>query len=221
MPRLTGRLLVISALFITCLIAANTIGVKWTHIGSFALPAAVIVFPLSYIFGDILVEVYGYRWARRVIWLGFLSNLLFVIFAWLGSLLPPASFWTELQQSYQAILGYTPRLLLGSFIGYLLGSFANALVMSRLKVLTRGRFLWVRTISSTIVGEGLDTAAFQVLAFVGTFYFTPVFILYHWAAKVAIEVLATPFTYAVVGYLKRKEGFDVFDRDESLNPFKI
>lgn len=213
--------MVISALFITCLIAANTIGVKWTHLGSFALPAAVIVFPISYIFGDILTEVYGYRWARRVIWLGFLSNLVFVIFAWLGGLLPPAPFWSELQPSYQAILGYTPRLLAGSFTGYLLGSFANALVLSRLKIRTGGRFLWLRTIGSTIIGEGLDTAAFQVIAFAGTPYFTPVFILYHWAAKVAIEALATPVTYAVVGYLKRQEGIDVYDRDTSINPFRI
>jgi uncharacterized integral membrane protein (TIGR00697 family) len=176
---------------------------------------------LSYIFGDILTEVYGYRWARRVIWLGFLSNLVFVVFAWLGGILPPAPFWTEEQQAYLTILGYTPRLLLGSVAGYLLGSFANALVLSRLKIQTRGRFLWLRTISSTIVGEGLDTAAFQIIAFAGTSYFTPVFILYHWAAKVAIEALATPLTYATVGYLKRKEGLDIFDENISMNPFKI
>jgi uncharacterized integral membrane protein (TIGR00697 family) len=219
--KVTGRLMVISAIFITCLIAANTIGVKWTHIGNFALPAAVIVFPLSYIFGDILTEVYGYRWARRVIWLGFLANLLFVFFAWLGGLLPPAPFWTEEQEAFRTILGYTPRLLLGSAAGYLAGSFANALVLSRLKVLTRGRFLWVRTIGSTIVGEGLDTAAFQILAFAGTPFFTPVFILYHWAAKVAIEALATPATYAVAGYLKRKEGIDAYDENIPLIPFTI
>jgi uncharacterized integral membrane protein (TIGR00697 family) len=219
--KITGRLMVIAALFITCLIAANTIGVKWTHVGAFSLPAAVIVFPLSYIFGDILTEVYGYRWARRVIWLGFLSNLVFVVFAWLGGILPPAPFWTEEQQAYLTILGYTPRLLLGSVAGYLLGSFANALVLSRLKIQTRGRFLWLRTISSTIVGEGLDTAAFQIIAFAGTSYFTPVFILYHWTAKVAIEALATPLTYATVGYLKRKEGLDTFDENISMNPFKI
>lgn len=219
--KVTGRLMVISALFITCLITANTIGVKWTHVGTFALPAAVIVFPLSYIFGDILTEVYGYRWARRVIWLGFLSNLIFVVFAWLGGLLPPAPFWAENQQAYQTILGYTPRLLLGSVAGYLLGSFANALVLSRLKIRTVGRFLWLRTITSTIVGEGLDTAAFQVLAFAGTPYFTPVFILYHWWAKVSIEALATPFTYLVIGYLKREEKIDTYDDKISLNPFRI
>ena len=219
--KVTGRLLIIAAVFVTCLIAANTIGVKWTHAGSFELPAAVIVFPLSYIFGDILTEVYGYRWARRVIWLGFLCNLIFVLFAWLGGLLRPASFWARQQPAYQAILGYTPRLLLGSVCGYLLGSFANALVLSRLKVRTRGRFLWARTISSTVVGEGLDTAAFQVIAFAGTSYFTPVYILYHWAAKVAIEAAATPLTYAAVGYLKRKEGIDAYDDKISLNPFRI
>ena len=215
----TGRLLVISGLFITCLIAANVIAVKLIGLGPVVLPAAVIVFPVSYIFGDILTEVYGYHWARRIIWLGFLCNLLFVVFAWLGGLLPAASFWTG-QGAYRTILGYTPRLLLASFTGYLAGEFTNSLVLSRLKIRTRGRFLWLRTISSTIVGEGLDSALFITIAFAGP-DFIPMIILYHWAAKVAIEVLATPLTYAAVGYLKRREGTEVFDDHVSLNPFKI
>jgi queuosine precursor transporter len=217
----TPRMLVLAALFVTCLITANIVGVKWTAIGGFALPAAVIVFPFSYIFGDVLTEVYGYRWARRIIWLGFLCNLLFVIVAWLGGLLPPAPFWTDNQSAYQTILGFTPRLLLGSFGGYVVGELTNSLILSRLKLATRGRFLWVRTISSTIVGEGLDTAVFQVLAFAGTPYFTPIFILYHWLAKVGIEVVATPLTYRAVNYLKRREGVDTYDDKINFNPFSF
>ena len=216
----SGRLLVIAAVFITCLITANTIAVKWTAIGSISLPAAVIIFPLSYIFGDILTEVYGYRWARRIIWLGFLCNLIFVFIVWLAQLLPAASFWSG-QTAYAAILGNTPRLLLASFLGYLAGEFANSFVLARMKVLTRGRWLWTRTISSTIVGEGLDTVVFQIVAFAGTTYFTPIFILYHWLAKVLIEALATPVTYAAVGYLKRQEGVDVYDDKTNFNPLAI
>ena len=217
--RTNSRLLVICALFVTCLLAANTVGVKLIGIGPFVLPAAIIVFPLSYIFGDILTEVYGYHWARRVIWLGFFCNLIFVFFTWVGGLLPAAHFW-EGQDAYQIILGYTPRLLLASFSGYLVGEFANSLILSRLKVITRGRWLWLRTISSSIVGEGLDSAIFISIAFAGP-NFSAWLIVTHWIAKVAIETMATPIIYAVVGYLKQKEGIDIYDKGENLNPFKI
>jgi len=214
----TNRLLVIAAIFVTCIITANIIAVKVISFGDVILPAAVIVFPLSYIFGDILTEVYGYRWARRIIWLGFACNLIFVIFAWLGGLLPSAPFWGG-QNSYQIILGFTPRLLLASFSGYLVGEFANSLIMARMKLATRGRWLWTRTIASTIVGEGLDTAVFITIAFITTPVFTPMLIVYHWSAKVLIEVLATPLTYKAVGYLKRKEGVDTYDEKTNFNPF--
>jgi uncharacterized integral membrane protein (TIGR00697 family) len=216
----TNRLLVLAAISITCLVTANIIGVKIISFGQVILPAAIIVFPLSYIFGDILTEVYGYRWARRIIWLGFACNLIFVLFAWLGEHLPAAPFWAG-QAAYQTILGYTPRLLLASFTGYLLGSFSNSMIMSRMKLATKGRWLWMRTISSTIVGEGLDTVAFIIIAFIGTPSFSPMLILYHWGAKVLIEVLATPLTYRAVSYLKRKEGIDTYDEKISLNPFSF
>jgi uncharacterized integral membrane protein (TIGR00697 family) len=216
----TNRLLVISALFVTCLITANIIAVKVISFGQVILPAAIIVFPLSYIFGDILTEVYGYRWARRIIWLGFACNLIFVIFAWLGGLLPAAPFWGG-QSSYQTILGYTPRLLLASFSGYLLGEFANSLIMARMKLATRGRWLWTRTIASTIVGEGLDSVIFLTIAYIATPSFTPWLYLYHWSGKVLIEVLATPLTYKAVDYLKRKEGVDTYDERTSFNPFSL
>ena len=216
----TNRLLVLAALSVTCLITANIIAVKLISLGPIALPAAVIVFPLNYIFGDIITEVYGYRWARRTIWLGFGCNLIFVFFSWLSGLLPAASFW-ENQEAYDTILGYTPRLLLASFTGYLVGEFVNSLILARLKVITRGRWLWLRTISSTIVGEGLDTALFIVIAFIATPAFTPLLILYHWAAKVLIEVLATPLIYRVVAYLKHKDQIDTYDHKTDFNPFTL
>jgi queuosine precursor transporter len=218
--KISQRLIVLTALFITCLITANTIAVKLVDLGYAVLPAAIIIFPFSYIFGDVLTEVYGYAWARRVIWLGFLCNLLFVFFVWVGQLLPSASFWQG-QQSYVTILGYTPRLLLASFAVYLVGEFSNSLVLSKLKVLTRGRWLWTRTIGSTIVGQGLDSVLFIAIAFLGSPAFTLAIILYHWLTKVAIEVVCTPGTYLVVGWLKKTESVDVYDYSVNLNPFSI
>ncbi len=214
------RLVIITAIFITCLITANVIAVKLVILGPVILPAAIFVFPLSYIFGDVLTEVYGYRQARQVIWLAFICNLIFVIFVWVGQILPPASFW-EGQSAYERILGYTPRLLAASFLGYLVGEFANSFIMARMKVLTRGRWLWSRTIGSTVVGQGLDTALFVTIAFIVTPAFVPVMILYHWLAKTVIEALATPATYRLVNYLKRKEGIDVYDDETNFNPFRI
>lgn len=214
------RFVVIAAVFVTCLLTANVIAVKVISVGPFILPAAIIIFPLSYIFGDILTEVYGYRQARRVIWLGFLCNLLFVIFAWVGQILPPAPFW-EGQAAYERILGYTPRLLLASFTGYLVGEFANSFVLAKMKILTQGRWLWTRTISSTIVGQGLDTLIFITVAFGGTPSFVPLMIFYHWLAKTAIEAMGTPFTYALVGFLKKKEATDTYDYQTNFNPFAI
>ncbi len=214
------RLVIIAAIFVTCLITANTIAVKVITLGPFILPAAIVIFPLSYIFGDILTEVYGYRWARRIIWLGFFCNLLFVLFAWVGQILPPAPFW-EGQKAYESILGYTPRLLAASFVGYLVGEFANSFVLAKMKVLTRGRWLWSRTIGSTIVGQGLDSLIFITLAFIGTPSFALIMVLYHWLAKTVIEAMATPFTYAMVNFLKKKEAIDTYDDQTNFNPFSI
>jgi uncharacterized integral membrane protein (TIGR00697 family) len=211
---------VVTAVFVTCLITANVIAVKVISLGFLILPAAIFVFPVSYIFGDVLTEVYGYRWARRVIWLGFVCNLIFVFFVWVGLKLPPAPFWQK-QQAYQSILGYAPRLLAASICGYIVGEFANSFVLSKMKILTRGRWLWSRTISSTIVGEGLDTAIFITLAYIGTSDFIPLMILYHWLMKTFIEAAATPLTYLVVNYLKRKEALDTYDYETSFSPFSL
>jgi len=214
------RLVIITAVFITCLITANVTAVKIVSLGFIILPAAIFIFPLSYIIGDVLTEVYGYRQARKVIWLGFLCNLIFVIFVWVGEMLPPAPFW-EGQQAYERILGYTPRLLAASFLGYLAGEFANSFILAKMKILTRGRWLWSRTIGSTIVGQGLDTSIFITLAFLGTPSFVPMMILYHWLAKTLIEAIATPLTYVVVNFVKKKEAIDTYDYETNFNPFLI
>ncbi len=218
--KITYRLVIIIAVFITCLITANIIAVKVISLGPFTLPAAIFVFPISYIFGDILTEVYGYRAAKRVIWLGFICNLIFVFFAWIGQILPSASFWGG-QAAYENILGYTPRLLAASLCGYLVGEFVNSFVLARMKILTRGRWLWSRTIGSTIFGEGFDTAIFITLAYIATGAAVPTMILTHWIAKVLIEVIFTPVTYLIVNWLKRKEGVDTYDYRTKYNPFTL
>ncbi len=186
------------------------------------MKAAVIVFPVSYILGDVLTEVYGYRAARHVIWLGFFCNLLAVIAIYLGGILPSAPFWQG-QEAYETILGYTPRLLAASFVAYLVGEFANAIVLAKMKVATNGRFLWSRTIGSTLVGQGLDSLVFIVLAFVGTIPASALLaaIVTQWLVKSAYEALATPLTYVVVNRLKRTEGLDVYDHGTSFNPLLV
>jgi queuosine precursor transporter len=212
----------IVAIFVTCLITANITAVKLVNLFGFILPAAILIFPLSYITGDVLTEVYGYRTARRVIWLGFFCNLVAVVAIWIGQVLPPAPFW-DAQGAYERILGYTPRLLVASFLAYLMGEFANAFVLAKMKIATKGRWLWSRTIGSTLVGQALDSLVFMTLAFVGTM---PVSILIgaivtQWLAKSIYETLATPFTYLVVNFLKRKEGMDAYDRDTRFNPLLL
>ncbi len=213
---------VVVAVFVTCLITANIVAVKLVGVFGLVVPAAVIIFPLSYIFGDVLTEVYGYRQARRVIWLGFVCNLLAVAAIWAAQVLPAASFWDG-QSAYERILGYTPRLLGASFLAYLLGEFANSFVLARLKIATRGRWLWTRTIGSTLVGEGLDSLVFITVAFVGTVPGADLgtLILTQWLAKSAYEVVATPLTYLVVGFLKRREGIDTFDYGTRFNPLLV
>jgi uncharacterized integral membrane protein (TIGR00697 family) len=229
---ISQRFLVIAALFITCLITANIIAVKLITLGiepirhggfqfPGPLPAAIVIFPLSYIFGDILTEVYGYRQARKVIWLGFLCNLIAVFAFWVAGQIPALD--PDVQSAYEKILGYTPRLLGASFLAYLVGEFANSFVLAKMKIKTKGRFLWTRTIGSTLVGEGLDATVFIIVAFWGTLSWPLIggIILTHWLVKTGYEVVATPFTYMVVNYLKKKEGIDIYDRDTDFNPFAV
>lgn len=213
---------VVVAIFVTSLITANIIAVKLVDIAGFIVPAGIIIFPISYIVGDVLTEVYGFRQARRVIWLAFLCNLIAVIAIVAGQYLPAAGFW-DAQEAYNRILGYTPRLLLASFAAFLVGEFSNSYILSRLKVATKGKHLWMRTIGSTIVGQGLDSVIFILVAFAGT---TPLAVMMtaivtQWIFKVLYEALATPLTYGVVNYIKEQEGIDVFDDDTSFNPLAV
>ncbi len=215
-------LLVISTLFVTCLLTANLIAVKLVEVAGLVLPAAVIIFPISYIVGDVLTEVYGYAYARRVIWLGFFCNLIMVLAVWVAGLLPSAPFW-EAQAAYQRILGTTPRILGASFAAYLVGEFANAYVLAKMKLATDGKWLWSRTIGSTLVGQGLDSLVFMTLAFAGSIPGAGLgeAILAQWMVKSAYEALATPFTYLVVNFLKTREGLDAMDRETRFSPFRL
>lgn len=229
--RFSGTFVIVAALFVTVLITSNIIAVKLIHVATLPgpflgsnlvfLPAAIIIFPISYIIGDVLTEVYGFRTARGVIWLGFICNLLVALMLWLGGVIPAVVFW-EGQQAYQAILGQFPLILLGSFTAYLVGEFSNSATLALLKFSTSGRFLWLRTISSTVVGQGLDSFVFIFIAFGVSGTLGPEALLrtalFQWWAKIAYEALATPLTYAVVTYLKQKEQLDVYDAPRSLNP---
>ncbi len=214
--------MVIVALYVTSLITANTVATKVLEIGPWVTDAGLITFPIAYIVGDVLTEVYGYAAARRVIWLGFACNLIAVATFQLAGVLPAESTWQN-QSAYDAIFGSTPRLLLASFCAYLIGEFANAIVLAKLKVLTEGRWLWMRTIGSTIVGQGLDSVVFVLIAFGGVF---PTGVLQdmvvtNWVLKTAYETVMTPVTYLVVNKLKEAEGVDVFDRDTDFSPIAV
>ena len=212
----------IVAVFVTCLVVANITAVKLVIIFGLTVPAAVVIFPISYIFGDVLTEVYGYQRSRQVIWLGFFCNLLAVIAIWAGQVLPAPSFWDG-QAAYERILGYAPRLLAASFIAYLIGEFANSFVLAKLKILTKGRWLWTRTIGSTIVGQGLDSFVFITIAFLGTIPADGLLnaILAQWLIKSVYEIIATPFTYGIVSFLKKREGLDAYDSNTRFNPFSM
>ncbi|HET9847611.1 MAG TPA: queuosine precursor transporter [Candidatus Dormibacteraeota bacterium] len=223
--RTSPLLLTLAALFVTVLLTSNLIAVKLVAFGPLTLPAAVIVFPLSYLFGDVLTEVYGYASARRIIWLGFACNLIFVLFIAAAGALPGApGIWdANAQSSYARILGFTPRLLAASFAAYVAGEFLNSFVMARLKIATQGRWLWTRTIGSTLAGQAVDSAIFITGAFVGVLPAGVLLrtILYQWAFKTAYEIVATPLTYAVVTFLKRSERQDPFDIGTDFNPFRL
>src|SRR5207244_13550677 len=160
-------LMTFASVFLTCLLTANTIATKLITVGGVVLTAAIVIFPLSYVLGDVLTEVWGYATARRVIWLGFACNALMVAAIWVGAEIPAAPFWKG-QSAYEEILGQTPRILLASFVAYLAGEFSNSFVLAKMKILTQGRWLWTRTVGSTLVGQAFDTVIFVPSAFAGT-----------------------------------------------------
>ncbi len=219
---MSWRFIAFVALFLTCLLTANVTASKLVSAGSLTLTAGIVLFPVSYIVGDVLTEVWGYAATRKVIWLGFACNALMVGAIWVAGVLPPAPFWKG-QAAWDEILGQTPRILAASFIAYLIGEFANAYVLARLKIATAGRWLWVRTMGSTIVGEGLDSLVFVALAFSGTVAAGGLVAIFinQWLIKVVYEGLATPLTYAAVAWLKTRERVDTFDYQTDFNPLKL
>jgi uncharacterized integral membrane protein (TIGR00697 family) len=212
----------ITVSFVAVLLISNVASSKIMLLGPFTFDGGTILFPLSYIFGDILTEVYGYRASRRVIWLGFASAFLMSAIFMLVGKLPPAPGW-ENQEAYDKILGLTPRIVAASLIAYFAGEFSNSFTLAKMKIATRGRWLWTRTIGSTIVGEGVDTALFCNIAFLGVLPTGLLWsvVLSNYVFKCGFEAVATPLTYAVVGFLKRSEHEDYYDRDTDFNPFLL
>ncbi|HPG91482.1 MAG TPA: queuosine precursor transporter [Rectinema sp.] len=214
--------LVLTALYITCLLISNIIASKLIQIAGIVLPSAVILFPVTYILADVFTEVYGFKKMRLVIWLGFGANAFMSLIFLVAIALPSPPFFGE-QEAYRIVLSNSPRIFLASLAGYWAGEFSNSIILSALKKATKGRLLWTRTIASTIVGEGLDTILFIGIAFWGTMPKTSLIqmMLAQYLFKVAYEVAFTPFTYLVVSYIKRKENIDTFDRDVVYNPFRL
>ncbi len=212
----------VMALFVAVLLISNVASAKILELGPFTFDGGTILFPVSYIFGDILTEVYGYGRSRRVIWTGFACAALMAVTLAIVGTLPPAPGWDG-QAAYLTILGVTPRIVLGSLVAYFAGEFSNSYVLARMKVATGGRWLWTRTIGSTLVGEGVDTILFVLIAFWGALpsALLSTVIISNYVFKVGVETLATPATYALSNYLKRVENEDHFDRDTDFNPFRI
>ncbi|MDD5721325.1 MAG: queuosine precursor transporter [Candidatus Pacebacteria bacterium] len=213
---------VISVFFVSILLISNVASTKILDFGLFTFDGGTLLFPLSYIFGDILTEVYGYKKGRSVIWLGFFMALLMsVIFIIVGKL-PPAVGWDN-QAAYDAILGLTPRIVIASLIAYLCGEFSNSYVLAKMKIWTNGKWLWTRTIGSTLIGELIDSTLFISIAFLGVLPNSLLFtlIISNYIFKTAVEVLFTPATYKVVKFLKREEGEDYYDKDTDFNPFRV
>jgi queuosine precursor transporter len=211
----------LTALFVAVLLISNVVSSKIVQLGVFTFDGGTILFPLSYIFGDVLTEVYGYGRSRKVIWLGFGSALLLSITVILVGALPPAQEWSY-QPAYEQILGFTPRLVAASLIAYFAGEFINSFILAKLKVWTSGKWLWSRTISSTLVGQLVDTALFTLIAFWGVIPGTllTTLIVSNYIFKCGVEILFTPVTYGVVRWLKRQEQEDYYDTTTHFSPFK-
>jgi len=219
----------IMAAYVCVLLCSNLIGpakVSTVHVpllGSVTFVAGVLFFPISYAFGDILTEVYGYARDRRVVWAGFAALVFAAMMAWVIVALPPATWWQDQQAHVRAIFGNTPRIVAGSIIAFWCGSFVNSYVLAKMKIVTSGRWLWTRTIGSTVCGELVDSALFYTIAFYGlwqTDHLVEVAFTQYWL-KSLWEVLATPATYVIVAFLKRVENEDYYDRDTAFTPFSL
>lgn len=213
----------VMAAFVTVLLCANLIGAaKVAQLGGITFNSGVLFFPVSYIFGDILTEVYGYARARKVVWAGFGALGFASFMSWATLAFPPATGWPH-QAAYETVFGGTPRIVFASLVAYFSGEFCNSYVLAKLKLVTSGRLLWIRTIGSTIIGEAVDSAIFYPLAFLGVWSTELVVrvMFTNYLLKVLWEALMTPFTYRIVNFLKRAEAEDYFDRDTNFTPFSL
>jgi uncharacterized integral membrane protein (TIGR00697 family) len=219
----------VMAAFVTILLLSNVIGagkvavIHLPGIGAWPFGAGILFFPISYVIGDVLTEVYGYARARRCIWVGFAALLFMAFMAFVVVALPPAPDWSG-QAAYEAVFGQVPRIVFASIAAFWAGELVNSYVLARMKIWTRGRHLWTRTIGSTVAGQGIDSLIFYPLAFWGAAGWTEALVVNvlftQWALKVGWEALLTPVTYAVVGWLKRREGVDVYDEGTNFTPFR-
>jgi uncharacterized integral membrane protein (TIGR00697 family) len=217
----------VMAAFVTVLLLSNVLGagkvavIDLPGIGAWPFGAGILFFPISYVIGDVLTEVYGYARARRCIWAGFCALLFMAFMAFVVVALPPAASWTG-QEAYEQVFGQVPRIVFASIIAFWVGEFVNSYVLAKMKIWTRGRHLWTRTIGSTVAGQGVDSLIFYPLAFYGLWDNSTLVtvLLTQWALKVGWEAALTPVTYAVVGFLKRREGVDVYDEGTDFTPFR-
>ncbi len=213
---------IIACLFVAVLIVSNIASAKVNAVHGFNFDGGTVLFPIAYIFDDILTEVYGYARSRRIIWLGFISLVFMAATLAVVQYLPAAKDWTN-QAAYEAVLGFVPRLVLASIIAYLCGEFTNSFTLAKMKISTEGKYLWMRTIGSTVVGEAVDSLIFSMIAFYGTMPLTEILNLIGtiYVFKVVYEIVATPLTYRVIAFLKRAEGVDTYDTQTNFNPFTL
>ncbi|MEQ1725622.1 MAG: queuosine precursor transporter [Sphingopyxis sp.] len=212
---------IVMAAFVAVLLLSNVIGAaKLSHIEGYVFGAGILFFPVSYVLGDVLTEVYGYARARRAIWVGFGAMLFMAFMSWAVVAMPPAPGWSG-QGAYEAVFGQVPRIVIASITAFLAGELVNSYVLAKMKLWSRGRMLWTRTIGSTIFGQGVDSLIFYPIAFWGVWSDEQLLMVMatNWALKVAWEAALTPVTYGVVGWLKRREGIDIYDEGTDFSPF--
>lgn len=213
---------VITGLFVGVLILSNILASKMVQIGPFVFDGGTLLFPLSYIFGDVLTEVYGYRESRKVIWTGLAMLIFMTVNIWLIGLLPAEKSW-QFQNDFNNILMQIPRIVLASIIAYFAGEYTNSVILSKMKIATKGKMLWTRTIGSTVVGQFFDTLLFVGIAFLGLYPIEVLLVmaLSNYLFKTVIESVFTPLTYLVVGFVKKSEAMDIYDFGEKYNPLPL
>lgn len=218
--KITSLYVFLTAAFVTCLIVANVTAGRLVNFWGIALPGAVLIFPISYIFGDVLTEIYGFKRSRLVIWLGLGANLFMAFFFLIINVLPAPIWWQAESKSYTLVLGLAPRAVFASIMAYFVGEYLNSVVMSKMKIMTKGRFLWTRTIGSTVVGEGADTLIFITGTFAGLMNLKDLIflIIAQYLFKVIYEIVATPLTYMIIFKIKKIEKVDTYDYGEKYNP---